>query len=59
MRKKWKIQKRWENKEGVIIQLGLEKDSSLPQVGRPKEASLAGALRACPTLWILLHILEV
>ena len=59
MRKKWKIQKRWENKEGVLIQVGLEKDSSLPQVGRPKEALLVGALRAFPTPWLLLYILEV
>ena len=29
MRKKWENQKRWENKEGVLIQVGLEKDSSL------------------------------
>ena len=59
MRKKWKIQKRWENKEGVLIQVGLEKDSFVPQVDRPKEAFLAGALRACPTPWLLLYILEV
>ena len=59
MRKKWKIQKRWENKEGVLIQVGLEKDSSLPQVDRPKEASLDGALGLCPTPWILLYILEI
>ena len=59
MRKKWKIEKMRENKEGVLIQVGLEKASSLPQVSRPKEAFLVGTLRACPTPWLLLYILEV
>ena len=30
MTKKYKIQKGWEIKEGVLIQVGLEEDSSLP-----------------------------
>ena len=40
MRKKWKIQKRWEIKEGVLIQVELEEDSSLLHFGRPKGSPL-------------------
>ena len=58
MRKKWKIQKRWENKEGVLIQVGLEKDSSLP-FGRPKEGFFGAPRLPKAASPLLLYILEV
>ena len=52
MRKKWKIQKRWENKEGVLIQVGLEEDSSLLHFGRPKGDSLVAPRLPPPSSYI-------
>ena len=59
MRKKWKIQKRWEIKEGVLIQVGLEEDSSLLHFGRPNGSCLVAQGLPPPASYIYYRFRDV